>query len=212
MTRCEGTGVMMAADKKKPLLIAVGAVTMMAAGIVVWICAVRKPRPVLDRPESIAKFAASRNFRRLSAEEQKTLMRKMRPEPGKRVHAISRLSAAERRQLRENMTRLFRHERRKRLEEYFALKTRAEKNAYLDRELARMDHWRRQWETRRRQTRAAGKAPGPRRPRPPEAERIARRRTRLETTAPEERAMRDQYRHDLQTRARKTGKSFGRRR
>lgn len=186
--------------------------------------AFRKPRPKSDRPEDIAKFVASSGFNRLSAAERQAYLRKLRPDPAQgqtqsRRPRMQNMSGEERSAFMANMMRLFEQERSRRLKKYFALQTQEEKNAFLDAELAKMEQRRAEFEKLRRQRDAErkkreaenknGQTVANTRPRPSEAERASRMRTRTESTSPESRAMNNQYMRDLQSRAKETGKSFG---
>lgn len=186
--------------------------------------AFRKPRPKSDRPEDIAKFVASSGFNRLSAAERQAYLRKLRPDPAQgqtqsRRPRMQNMSGEERSAFMANMMRLFEQERSRRLKKYFALQTQEEKNAFLDVELAKMEQRRAEFEKLRRQRDAErkkreaenknGQTVANTRPRPSEAERASRMRTRTESTSPESRAMNNQYMRDLQSRAKETGKSFG---
>ncbi len=186
--------------------------------------AFRKPRPKSDRPEDIAKFVASSGFNRLSAAERQAYLRKLRPDPAQgqtqsRRPRMQNMSGEERSAFMANMMRLFEQERSRRLKKYFALQTQEEKNACLDAELAKMEQRRAEFEKLRRQRDAErkkreaenknGQTVANTRPRPSEAERASRMRTRTESTSPESRAMNNQYMRDLQSRAKETGKSFG---
>ncbi len=202
---------------------------MAAAAAVLLICAgalgfasyemFRKPRPASDRPEDIAKFIASADFNRLSMAERQAYLRKLRPAPGqgqsRRRPQPQNMSREEHSAFMSNMMRLFEQERNRRMKEYFALRTREEKNAFLDAELAKMEQRHAEFEKRHRQRDAERKKNegenknGQTRPRPSEAERAGHMRTRTETTSPESRAMRNQYMRDLHARAKATGKSFG---
>ena len=186
--------------------------------------AFRKPRPKSDRPEDIAKFVASSGFNRLSAAERQAYLRKLRPDPAQgqtqsRRPRMQNMSGEERSAFMANMMRLFEQERSRRLKKYFALQTQEEKYAFLDAELAKMEQRRAEFEKLRRQRDAErkkreaenknGQTVANTRPRPSEAERASRMRTRTESTSPESRAMNNQYMRDLQSRAKETGKSFG---
>ena len=186
--------------------------------------AFRKPRPKSDRPEDIAKFIASSGFNRLSAAERQAYLRKLRPAPGQgqipsRRPRMQNMSGEERSAFMANMMRLFEQERNRRLKKYFALKTQEEKNAFLDAELAKMEQRRAEFEERRRQRDAErkkreaenknGQTVADTRPRPSEAERAGRMRTRTESISPESRAMNNQYMRDFQARAKATGRNFG---
>ena len=163
-------------------------VAILLCGLVSTYAVIRKPRPKSDKPEDIAKFVASDGFKKLSDDEQKEYMRRMRPPRGanredmrKRMNS---LSEAERRAMFKNMHELRERERIAELKKYFAL-SKAEREKYRD----------------------AKNGEQPQRPpRPSEAQRAAFMKERIENTPPEVRAARQQFRKDMQARRKATGK------
>ena len=202
----------------KRMLILLGSAVLVAVLAAGSYFIFRKPRPKSDKVEDIVKFAASSDFNKLSSAERQAYLRKMRPQEGqRRPPSFSNMTQEERSGLRENMMRLFEQERNRQMRKYFALKTQEEKNAFLDEEIAkmeqrraemqkRMEEWRRN-NAQRNQNNAANA--NPQRQRPSESEMAARTRSRVESTSPESRAMRNQYMRELQARAKQTGKNIG---
>ena len=201
-------------------------VALLAAGAV-SIIAYQKlhiRRPASDKREDIMKFVASSDFKRLSFAERQEWLKKLRPEKGEKRptppnrDAMRTMSQEERSAFRDNMRQVFEQERNKHMKQYFALQTQEEKNAFLDAEIAKMEERRAEFEERRAQMEAErkkrqaenknGTADPDRPPRPTEAQRTARMKTRTETTSPETRAMRNRYMRELQARAKATGKNI----
>ena len=176
-------------------------VAILLCGLVSTYAVIRKPRPKSDKPEDIAKFVASDGFKKLSDDEQKEYMRRMRPPRGanredmrKRMNS---LSEAERRAMFKNMHELRERERIAELKKYFAL-SKAEREKYLEKNMA---------QRRAQAERDAKNGEQPQRPpRPSEAQRAAFMKERIENTPPEVRAARQQFRKDMQARRKATGK------
>lgn len=190
-------------------------VAILLCGLVSTYAIIRKPRPKSDKPEDIAKFVASDGFKKLSDDEQKEYMRRMRPPRGanredmrKRMNS---LSEAERRAMFKNMHELRERERIAELKKYFAL-SKAEREKYLDARIAEEDRRFAEFEKNMAQRRAqaerdAKNGEQPQRPpRPSEAQRAAFMKERIENTPPEVRAARQQFRKDMQARRKATGK------
>lgn len=190
-------------------------VAILLCGLVSTYAVIRKPRPKSDKPEDIAKFVASDGFKKLSDDEQKEYMRRMRPPRGanredmrKRMNS---LSEAERRAMFKNMHGLRERERIAELKKYFAL-SKAEREKYLDARIAEEDRRFAEFEKNMAQRRAqaerdAKNGEQPQRPpRPSEAQRAAFMKERIENTPPEIRAARQQFRKDMQARRKATGK------
>lgn len=190
-------------------------VAILLCGLVSTYAVIRKPRPKSDKPEDIAKFVASDGFKKLSDDEQKEYMRRMRPPRGanredmrKRMNS---LSEAERRAMFKNMHELRERERIAELKKYFAL-SKAEREKYLDARIAEEDRRFAEFEKNMAQRRAqaerdAKNGEQPQRPpRPSEAQRAAFMKERIENTPPEVRAARQQFRKDMQARRKATGK------
>ncbi len=190
-------------------------VAILLCGLVSTYAVIRKPRPKSDKPEDIAKFVASDGFKKLSDDEQKEYMRRMRPLRGanredmrKRMNS---LSEAERRAIFKNMHELRERERIAELKKYFAL-SKAEREKYLDARIAEEDRRFAEFEKNMAQRRAqaerdAKNGEQPQRPpRPSEAQRAAFMKERIENTPPEVRAARQQFRKDMQARRKATGK------
>ena len=190
-------------------------VAILLCGLVSTCAVIRKPRPKSDKPEDIAKFVASDGFKKLSDDEQKEYMRRMRPPRGanredmrKRMNS---LSEAERRAMFKNMHGLRERERIAELKKYFAL-SKAEREKYLDARIAEEDRRFAEFEKNMAQRRAqaerdARNGEQPQRPpRPSEAQRAAFMKERIENTPPEVRAARQQFRKDMQARRKATGK------
>lgn len=190
-------------------------VAILLCGLVSTCAVIRKPRPKSDKPEDIAKFVASDGFKKLSDDEQKEYMRRMRPPRGanredmrKRMNS---LSEAERRAMFKNMHGLRERERIAELKKYFAL-SKAEREKYLDARIAEEDRRFAEFEKNMAQRRAqaerdAKNGEQPQRPpRPSEAQRAAFMKERIENTPPEIRAARQQFRKDMQARRKATGK------
>ena len=190
-------------------------VAILLCGLVSTYAVIRKPRPKSDKPEDIAKFVVSDGFKKLSDDEQKEYMRRMRPPRGanredmrKRMNS---LSEAERRAMFKNMHELRERERIAELKKYFAL-SKAEREKYLDARIAEEDlrfaEFKKNMAQRRAQAeRDAKNGEQPQRPpRPSEAQRAAFMKERIENTPPEVRAARQQFRKDMQARRKATGK------
>ncbi len=190
-------------------------VAILLCGLVSTYAVIRKPRPKSDKPEDIAKFVASDGFKKLSDDEQKEYMRRMRPPRGanredmrKRMNS---LSEAERRAMFKNMHELRERERIAELKKYFAL-SKVEREKYLDARIAEEDRRFAEFEKNMAQRRAQAKRDAkngdqPQRPpRPSEAQRAAFMKERIENTPPEVRAARQQFRKDMQARRKATGK------
>ena len=190
-------------------------VAILLCGLVSTYAVIRKPRPKSDKPEDIAKFVASDGFKKLSDDEQKEYMRRMRPprdanreDMRKRMNS---LSEAERRAMFKNMHELRERERIAELKKYFAL-SKAEREKYLDARIAEEDRRFAEFEKNMAQRRAqaerdARNGEQPQRPpRPSEAQRAAFMKERIENTPPEVRAARQQFRKDMQARRKATGK------
>ena len=190
-------------------------VAILLCGLVSTYAVIRKPRPKSDKPEDIAKFVASDGFKKLSDDEQKEYMRRMRPPRGanredmrKRMNS---LSEAERRAMFKNMHELRERERIAELKKYFAL-SKAEREKYLDARIAEEDRRFAEFEKNMAQRRAQAERDAknggqPQRPpRPSEAQREAFMKERIENTPPEVRAARQQFRKDMQARRKATGK------
>ena len=190
-------------------------VAILLCGLVSTYAVIRKPRPKSDKPEDIAKFVASDGFKKLSDDEQKEYMRRMRPPRGanredmrKRMNS---LSEAERRAMFKNMHELRERERIAELKKYFAL-SKAEREKYLDARIAEEDRRFAEFEKNMAKRRAkaerdAKNGEQPQRPpRPSEAQRAAFMKERIENTPPEVRAARQQFRKDMQARRKATGK------
>ena len=190
-------------------------VAILLCGLVSTYAVIRKPRPKSDKPEDIAKFVASDGFKKLSDDEQKEYMRRMRPPRGanredmrKRMNS---LSEAERRAMFKNMHELRERERIAELKKYFAL-SKAEREKYLDARIAEEDRRFAEFEKNMAQRRAQAERDAKngeqplRLPRPSEAQRAAFMKERIENTPPEVRAARQQFRKDMQARRKATGK------
>lgn len=190
-------------------------VAILLCGLVSTCAVIRKPRPKSDKPEDIAKFVASDGFKKLSDDEQKEYMRRMRPPRGanredmrKRMNS---LSEAERRAMFKNMHELRERERIAELKKYFAL-SKAEREKYLDARIAEEDRRFAEFEKNMAQRRAQAERDAKnggqplRLPRPSEAQRAAFMKERIENTPPEVRAARQQFRKDMQARRKATGK------
>jgi hypothetical protein len=117
--------------------------------------------------------------------------------------ATAKLTDGQRRELRAEAGQ----RRRAELARYFTL-SKAEKTRYLDQQIDRMEEMRRNFAARGGPNGAGpnggGPGAGPPRPRTPE-EREQRRKQRLDETTPQERAQRDQFRHDLEARRSQRG-------
>ncbi len=190
-------------------------VAILLCGLVTTYAVFRKPSPKSDKPEDIAKFVASDGFKKLSDDEQKEYMRRMRPPRGanredmrKRMNS---LSEAERRAMFKNMHELRERERIAELKKYFAL-SKAEREKYLDARIAQEhrrnpDYEKNMTQRRAQAERNAKNGEQPQRPpRPSEAQRAAFMKERIENTPPEVRAARQQFRKDMQARRKATGK------
>lgn len=190
-------------------------VAILLCGLVSTYAIIRKPRPKSDKPEDIAKFVASDGFKKLSDDEQKEYMRRMRPPRGANREDMRKrmnfLSEAERRAMFKNMHELRERERIAELKKYFAL-SKAEREKYLDARIAEEDRRFAEFEKNMAQRRAqaeqdAKNGEQPQRPpRPSEAQRAAFMKERIENTPPEVRAARQQFRKDMQARRKATGK------
>ena len=133
---------------------------------------------------------------KLSADERRQKWQELRQEEGK-------LSAAQRERLRAEG----RQRQQKELEHYFTLSA-AEKRRVLDEQINRMEAMRRQWQARGGpgvNGPGAGGPPGQGGRRLSPEEREQRRKQRLDSSTPEDRAHRDQFLKDLNARRAQRG-------
>lgn len=196
---------------------AVAVLLTVLAGYVA-VAAFAVPKPKSDKPEDVAKFVASADFRKLSAEQQRAYADRMRPAPGTGRNEMRRrleaLSAGERQAMFRNMRDLHEKQQIEELKKYFKL-SKAERERYLDEKIAEEDKRFAEFAARRAEREAQAKAAGTEqknepRQRPSEAQRAAFMKERIESTSPEVRAARQKYRNDMMARRKATGKSMPR--
>jgi hypothetical protein len=210
---------------KFKLRLAIAAAALTACGLTAAILIFHKepPDPAQLSAESTAKFVASSEFAKMSPEQKAAWMKKARDAngggDGRGVprEALASLSEDERKAARENMRPVFEQMMKDRMKQYFSLKTRGEKDKFLDEMIEQRQKMR---EARRAAGNNAGPGGGP----PQEAtaqnqpagqqgqaggqvgqgERrgpsAAEIRNRIESTDPETRAMMSQFRLDMRAR------------
>ena len=105
--------------------VSIGATLALVVGAWLW---ARKPAPT-DSPEKVARFLASEKFEKLPADEKVKFVENVRPRD---VLENENLSEDERMRVRENFAAEY---RRKLLDAYFALKTKAERDRFLDEQI-----------------------------------------------------------------------------
>ena len=182
------------------------------------------PKPKSDKPEDIAKFAASSKFDRLTNKQKEEYLRQLRPRPGerrdRRNNPIRSMSEQERRALFRQMGAMRQRQMLKEYRAYMKM-NQAEKNAFLDAKIAEQDKRMAEWAKRRaeRQARRAQNAQNgqnaqnaqqQQRPRPTAEQRAAFMKSRIESESPEVRAARQKMMQDIMKRRRETGKTMQR--
>jgi hypothetical protein len=156
--------------------------------VLLWVVWRHRPNPHWARAKELRQQLASEQGRKLSNEQRRELMGRLKTE-------MEKLPPAQRRDL-------FREKQQKDMKRYFAM-SKQEKQKHLDSQIDRMEQWRREA--------AANKGAGPgtsppskRRTTDPE-EREKRKKERLDRTTPEERAQRAEFFKDLQARRQQRG-------
>lgn len=185
------------------------------------------PKPKSDKPEDIAKFAASSKFDRLTNKQKEEYLRQLRPRPGerrdRRNNPIRSMSEQERRALFRQMGAMRQRQMLKEYRAYMKM-NQEEKNAFLDAKIAEQDKRMAEWAKRRaeREARRAQNAQNrqngqngqngqnAQRPRPTQAQRAAFMKNRIESESPEVRAARQKMMQDIMKRRRETGKTMQR--
>lgn len=185
------------------------------------------PKPKSDKPEDIAKFAASSKFDRLTNKQKEEYLRRLRPRPGerrdRRNNPIRSMSEQERRALFRQMGAMRQRQMLKEYRAYMKM-NQEEKNAFLDAKIAEQDKRMAEWAKRRaeREARRAQNAQNrqngqngqngqnAQRPRPTQAQRAAFMKNRIESESPEVRSARQKMMQDIMKRRRETGKTMQR--
>lgn len=160
-------------SRGKRLVVTLGGLLVLALGLGAYL--LLRPDPHLARAQELGRKLA-REGGGLSEDERRELTGELRSE-------MRQLSPEQRR-------RLFRERRQRRVEElkaYFALPP-GQRIAFLDRKIAEMEEARPRWQ----EVRGQGAFPRPPRSTDPD-ERERRRRDRLDSTTPEERAMMKEF-------------------
>jgi hypothetical protein len=171
-------------------------VLVLVVGLLVWFCWPSH----LAKAKELRNELTGPNSRNMDPQERRQKWEQFR-------HEQEQLSPAERKELWADV----RQKRQEEMKRYFA-RSPVEKTAYLDAQINRMEQMRKQREVAQKaqggvggtgSPNVSGAAPsGP--PRSQE-ERERMRKERLDDSTPEERAMRDQYFKDLQTRRAQRG-------
>ena len=182
------------------------------------------PKPKSDKPEDIAKFAASSKFDRLTNKQKEEYLRQLRPRPGerrdRRNNPMRSMSEQERRALFRQMGAMRQRQMLKEYRAYMKM-NQAEKNAFLDAKIAEQDKRMAEWAKRRaeREARRAQNGQngqnrngqnGQQRPRPTAEQRAAFMKSRIESESPEVRSARQKMMQDMMKRRRETGKTMQR--
>ena len=182
------------------------------------------PKPKSDKPEDIAKFAASSKFDRLTNKQKEEYLRQLRPRPGerrdRRNNPMRNMSENERRALFRQMGAMRQRQMLKEYRAYMKM-NQAEKNAFLDAKIAEQDKRMAEWAKRRaeREARRAQNGQngqnrngqnGQQRPRPTAEQRAAFMKSRIESESPEVRSARQKMMQDMMKRRRETGKTMQR--
>ena len=182
------------------------------------------PKPKSDKPEDIAKFAASSKFDRLTNKQKEEYLRQLRPRPGerrdRRNNPMRNMSEQERRALFRQMGAMRQRQMLKEYRAYMKM-NQAEKNAFLDAKIAEQDKRMAEWAKRRaeREARRAQNGQngqnrngqnGQQRPRPTAEQRAAFMKSRIESESPEVRSARQKMMQDMMKRRRETGKTMQR--
>ena len=180
------------------------------------------PKPKSDKPEDIAKFAASSKFDRLTNKQKEEYLRQLRPRPGerrdRRNNPMRNMSEQERRALFRQMGAMRQRQMLKEYRAYMKM-NQAEKNAFLDAKIAEQDKRMAEWAKRRaeREARRAQNAQNgqnrqnaQQRPRPTAEQRAAFMKSRIESESPEVRSARQKMMQDMMKRRRETGKTIQR--
>ncbi|OGV33891.1 MAG: hypothetical protein A2020_03525 [Lentisphaerae bacterium GWF2_45_14] len=162
------------------------------------------PDPVKTAPEEIAGYVASTDFAKMPLDKKVKYMENLR-NSGTNTNPreiFSKLSAEERKQVMENMQPVMREIMRKRVKEYFALKTQEEKDKFLDGEIERMRKMRAErprpaTDNTQGQSGTTPPAEQPGGHRPRSKDEIKK---RIETSSPEDRAQFTQYMKDMRAR------------
>ena len=182
------------------------------------------PKPKSDKPEDIARFAASSKFDRLTNKQKEEYLRRLRPRPGerrdRRNNPMRSMSEQERRALFRQMGAMRQRQMLKEYRAYMKM-NQAEKNAFLDAKIAEQDKRMAEWAKRRaeREARRAQNGQngqnrngqnGQQRPRPTAEQRAAFMKSRIESESPEVRSARQKMMQDMMKRRRETGKTMQR--
>jgi len=180
------------------------------------------PKPKSDKPEDIARFAASSKFDRLTNKQKEEYLRRLRPRPGerrdRRNNPMRNMSEQERRALFRQMGAMRQRQMLKEYRAYMKM-NQAEKNAFLDAKIAEQDKRMAEFAKRRaeREARRAQNAQNgqnaqnaQQRPRPTPEQRAAFMKSRIESESPEVRAARQKMMQDMMKRRRETGKTMQR--
>lgn len=188
---------------------------ILIAGIVtaaVFLHKTKPPVPTSQNAKQVAKFIASNQFAKMDSNAKKQYMDEMSQDPELRQAMWSHrdnLSEQERSAMRQNMRAVREQQMQERMDKYFSLKTKEEKNKMLDDILSEMQ--------KHRQERPQGERPrreapttqpqngGQGGPGGNGASRESRRKTHIESTSPQVRAQRRQFRADLMARAQELG-------
>ncbi len=172
-------------------------------------------KPKSDSPEDIRKFMATKQFGKLPAAQRENYIQKMRSNSRElsreeRRKQMQNMTEAQRRQMFDNMRKAFEAKREKEMMAYFKM-SKAEKDAWLDKEIADMDKRMAEMRQRRQQERQKQgeqkQNQNQQRPRPSEEQRNAMMKSRIETQSPESRALRQQYMKEMMARRKATGKT-----
>lgn len=206
--------------KKKNLVIAfsMGGLSLAALiGLCAWMFSSPStaPDPSAQTPEEKVEFMASSEFKSLPDSEKKEYFEKLRKEGGMRemMRQSRTLPDESRERLRGNTREMFRAMMTERVDQYFSLKTKQEKIAYLDklieerrqrgedrrRQMENMSEEERKAMAERFQSRRGGRG----RRGTPSLDRI---KNRIENTSPEERAKFTEFRLALRARREATRK------
>lgn len=199
-------------SKRKPLWITAAVLLLVLGGVLAyayWPSTVPDPTE-LDETE-IVETMATVDFREVSPEQRQAYFNRLHEMRGNRQQMreiVEALPEEQRRQIRRNMRSAFHEHMQQRLNEYFALQTQQEKNAFLDNAIDEMQRRMAEHEARRAQggERSSARGPdgdrGPRSHRGPSPQRL---KNHIERTDPAEHAKRMQFFHDMQKRAAERG-------
>lgn len=192
--------------KNKKTIVSISIVLCLAVICVGVIYAVMPSRqtqlPEQLTPGETANFIASPEFAAMPMDKRLAYMENLR-KSGNNVNPrqmFSNLPKDDRQKVRENMRPVMHEMMKQRVDKYFSLKTKEERDKFLDEEAERMKKMREERNANRDQNSGAdqnsGQNQNPQRQRPSKEEI----KKRIENSSPEERAKTTQYMRDMRAR------------